>query len=478
MSKNRLALAFAWLLLASLFAHPARASRTIIPPGSPFIVDVWGIEDGLPQSSIISIAQAYDGYLWLGTLNGLVRFDGLKFTVFDESNTPGLSSSRIVHLFEDSRSNLWVCTESAGVARIDKQGMVRSFDMGQGAAGGRFSTGEDAEGRVWILTGTGFLGLYHDEKMSLLFPGCKTLLTENTGKVWLGTDRAMIPLQGVSANSSAFILEPEIPVGQLDFVLTSQSGGYWRFADGRIQKWKGRLREKDFGSYPWPAGIAIMAACEDREGNLIVGTYGSGVYWFQPNRQAIHLTGELSHSSILSVWVDREGNLWVGTNGGGLNRVKRKVFETLAASEGFVVQSVTEDRHGGLWIGYNGESRVDYHRGETNLTFKMLPDPRLAVDCDVKSVFVDKDQRVWAGTWFNGAAEKLPLRLFQIHNGNFLPVAGTAFERKDISVIFQDRGGAFWVGTRTGLARFDRDGTRLFTQEDGLPGNEVRAICE
>ncbi len=478
MSKNRLAFAVVWLLLGSFFADPAQASRTIIPPGSPFIVDVWGIEDGLPQSSIISIAQAYDGYLWLGTLNGLVRFDGLKFTVFDESNTPGLSSSRIVHLFEDSRSNLWVCTERAGVSLIEKRGSIRSFDIGQGSVGGRFSTGEDANGTVWILTGSGFLGLYQNEKMNVRFAGCKTLVTEKSGEIWLGTDQALIPLQAAPADSAAFVVGSEIGVGHLDFVLASKSGGYWRFADGRIQKWKGNQREKDFGSYPWPATVPVMAACEDREGNLIVGTYGSGVYWFQPNKPPIHLAGELSHSSILSVLVDREGNLWVGTNGGGLNRVKRKVFETLAASEGFVVQSVAEDNQGGLWIAYNGESRVDYQRGETNRTFKMLHDPKLAANCDVKSVFVDKDQRVWAGAWFNGSPEKLPLRLFQFHSGEFMPVAGVASERKDISVIFQDRKGAFWVGSKSGLAWLDRDGEKIFTRDDGLPSSEVRAICE
>ncbi|HLP78797.1 MAG TPA: two-component regulator propeller domain-containing protein, partial [Candidatus Paceibacterota bacterium] len=387
MSKIRLAFVVALLLLSSVFTQPARASRTILPPNSPFIVDVWGIEDGLPQSSIFSIVQTYDGYLWLGTYQGLVRFDGLKFTVFDESNTPGLNSSRIAHLFEDTRSNLWVCTENAGVSLIEKQGRVQSFDIASGIAGGRFSVGEDTNDAVWIATGTGFIGIFQDGKMNVRLAGCNILAAEKSGTVWLGTEDRMISLAKASAGTSAFLVEHEIPAGHLDFLLASRSGGYWRFADGRIQKWKGDQREKDFGSYPWPATSPVMAACEDRDGNLIVGTYGSGVYWFLPNKQVIHLAGELSHSSVLSVLVDREGNLWVGTNGGGLNRVKRKVFETLAASEGYVVQSVAEDKQGGLWIGYNGKSRVDYHSGETNRTFTMLPDPKLAANCDVKSVF-------------------------------------------------------------------------------------------
>ena len=70
-------------------------------------------QEGLPQSSVISVIQTRDGYLWLGTLNGLVRFDGNHFTVFDENNTPGLNSDRIVYLFEDSHTNLWIGTDTA-----------------------------------------------------------------------------------------------------------------------------------------------------------------------------------------------------------------------------------------------------------------------------------------------------------------------------------------------------------------------------
>ncbi len=78
------------------------------PLASPFIVDSWGVEDGLPDSEAISVWQAKDGYLWIGTLHGLVRFDGNQFTVFNEMNTPGLPSDSIVFLYEDSHTNLWI----------------------------------------------------------------------------------------------------------------------------------------------------------------------------------------------------------------------------------------------------------------------------------------------------------------------------------------------------------------------------------
>ena len=100
------------MLCVGCFIFPAGAGATD-QSGLPFIVDVWTSKEGLPENSVISVIQTRDGYLWLGTLNGLVRFDGNHFTVFNEYNTPGLNSDRIVYLFEDSHTNLWIGTDTA-----------------------------------------------------------------------------------------------------------------------------------------------------------------------------------------------------------------------------------------------------------------------------------------------------------------------------------------------------------------------------
>src|SRR5208282_4753259 len=116
-------LQFAGLLLCGFVSTFSAAADVAGQPGSHFIVDSWSTREGLPESAVISVIQTRDGYLWLGTLNGLVRFDGNHFTVFDENNTPGLTSDRIVFLFEDNETNLWVGTGSAGLAVI-KNGIV------------------------------------------------------------------------------------------------------------------------------------------------------------------------------------------------------------------------------------------------------------------------------------------------------------------------------------------------------------------
>ena len=98
-----------WIPVAGLAAAPGVSQRA----SGPFTIDVWETEDHLPGSSVIAMTQSRVGYLWLGTLYGLARFDGIQFKVFDENNTPALGTSRIVFLFEDSQTNLWIGTDNA-----------------------------------------------------------------------------------------------------------------------------------------------------------------------------------------------------------------------------------------------------------------------------------------------------------------------------------------------------------------------------
>src|ERR1035437_4536773 len=124
MPKNRGRLQFAWLWLCVFSSMLSAIAGAAKQPDSPFIVDVWRNKEGLPQSSVISVIQTKDGYLWLGPQRGLVRFDGIHFTVFNEGNTLGLNSDTIITLFEDSQTNLWVGTETAGIVLV-KNGTIK-----------------------------------------------------------------------------------------------------------------------------------------------------------------------------------------------------------------------------------------------------------------------------------------------------------------------------------------------------------------
>jgi ligand-binding sensor domain-containing protein len=461
----------AWLLLCGFCGDlPAAANAR-------YSVDHWKAQPGmLPQGSVITMLQTRDGYLWLGTLNGLVRFDGIRFTVFDESNTEGLNTSRIVYLFEDSRKNLWVGTEMAGVVLI-KDGQIKSLDIGRGSREGRLVAAcEDANGAVWLYTADGHLCRYWEGKIDVWnagtdsFSGCRALIAEQGGPLWLGTDRGLFGI-GPNASLSPIVLPVEqvVPInGKLDFLLASSRGGHWRFVDGHVQKWTASRLERDLGPYPWKTSTTISAACEDQDGNPVVGTLGQGLFRFDTQGKAtcISTNEGLSNNYILSLHMDHEGSLWVGTDGGGLNRLKRQVFNLLDESAGLTVQSICEDAQGGLWFSSQGRG-VDYWQGGELKQFGTLEGPMNALN--LRTMFIDHNQKVWAATFGGG--------LFQLDNGLFRPATAAEPINKEISAIYEDHAGQIWIGTQTGLACWDGHNWKAFAAADKSSAIAVRALA-
>ena len=465
-----------WLtvLILPLPAAPALGARA----GGHHLIDVWETEGGLPQNSVIALTQTRDGYLWLGTLKGLARFDGSRFTVFDENNTPELGSSRIVSLFEDSQRTLWIGTDNAGMAVVRAGKVQRPAEIDLGGPERRLAAAcEGADGAVWLYKANGEIWRFLKDQFTplVLTPNddsdCRAIITEKPGRIWVGTDRRLCAIGPVAADGSiqSLPVTEELPVQKLDFLLASQQGGFWRLADGRVQKWRNGQLDRDWGPYPWGA-FKVTSACEDRDGNLVVGTLGAGLFWFDADGKATALsTNEgLSHNVVLAVLRDFEGNLWVGTDGGGLNRVKRKAFQTLAESGGMVVQSVTENEAGDLWFGSNAGIRGSGDGGVSLWKSDKLN--RYLVNFPIRAVLAVQTNKVWAGTWgaglfeFEGASLPRPLDL------GIIP--------RIIQAIHQDRNGVLWLGTQNGLIRREQSDWKTFTVRDGLSSEAIQAIAD
>ena len=431
-------------------------SLPLFAADSPFTVDSWTTEDGLPQSSVISIVQTHDGYLWLATLNGLVRFDGNSFTSFDVNNTPGLPSDRVVFLFEDSRQTLWVGTDTGGLCAI-QNGVVKRVDTGanSGKVTGAF---EDETGAVWFSTADTSLFCWKDGQ--------------------LDRHPANVPDQ----------FSTELFCRAMHILVPGGNGVVWQLQGGHVVKFQANKLVKDFGPSPWksaldpvtlktPAGYLavlrdanITAACEDSDGNLVVGTR-SGVYWFDATGGCQHIsTNEgLSHGFVLSLCFDHEGNLWVGTDGGGLDRVNKNYFTSPAALSSGVAKSVAEDAQGGLWVTFNAGGLI-YERTNSSQAFK------IGNLNNAWSVLVDSRQQVWAGAYGDG--------LFQFTNGtcftnsSFAPVSEASDLGKKIYALFQSHDGKLWVGGTNSLGCYDGQGWKFFTDREGLPPDTIRALAE
>jgi len=452
------------------------------------VVDGWSTGEGLlPQSSIISMVQTRDGYLWLGTRNGLARFDGVHFTVFDESTTPKLTSIQTVKLFEDSQSNLWIGTESAGVMLVTN-GQILPLDFGQGRRRGHLvSICEDSLGAVWMLTEDRELARYWHGNVDVWniigdsYTLGRAVIAEKAGLLWIGTDHALIGVDPAAVRSKEPLPEKEhSPVAQLDFLLTSRDGGYWRMADGLIAKCTGTTVETNLAPYPWTINLEdkVKAACEDRDGNLIVGVRNQGVFWFDSHGHASHIssTNGLANDSVLSLVADSDGSLWVGLDGGGpterpLNRVTRSIFNLLDSSAGFVIQSCCADYKGGLWFSPKFE---DFCYWKDGITTKVGSSFGTLSQRNPTSILVDSKQNVWAATF--GAD------LFRLEGGEFRPAQGAEVLNRDvsreISALYQGHDGRLWVGTQGGLACWNENEWQTFTTNNGLSANIIRAIAD
>jgi ligand-binding sensor domain-containing protein/two-component sensor histidine kinase len=448
MLKKRLSLRLAWLWLCGLGCLSSVLAGAAELSGSPFVVDSWSNEEGLPQSSVISVIQTKDGYLWLGTLNGLVRFDGINFTVFNQNNTPGLPSNRIIFLFEDSQNILWVGTETAGLCAI-QNGVVKHFDTG---GGDEKVTGvyEDETGAVWFSAADGRFFCWKNERLDL--------------------HPAVFPAQLLYQ-----VFHLRVP---------GKNGVVWQLQNGHVEKFRNDKLENDFGASPWASSLivalnktpdgnyvpvqfdaSVTAACEDADGNLVVGTHGAGVYWFDASGECRHISTDegLSHGIVLSLCFDREGNLWVGTDGGGLDRVKKNYFSSPAGFSDGVAKSAVQDAQGGFWATFNS-------RGLAYSLTNSLQAFGIGKGSNAWSVLVDSRQQVWAGTSGEG--------LFRFNSSGFQSVGAAEKIGPDIFSLFESRDGKIWVGGENGLGSYDAQNWKIFTASNGFPPNAVRAIAE
>jgi ligand-binding sensor domain-containing protein/signal transduction histidine kinase len=472
------------MVIAGLLAWVgALATRAAAPlaPANPFIIDTWDTDRGLPQNSVFSILQARDGYLWFGTFNGLVRFDGNRFEVFDESNTPGLESGRVVKLFEDRQGRLWVGTESAGIVLI-KDGEAIPQGIGQGTPEKRLvAAAEDTQGDVWLAGANGELWRHAQGRWNPYLQGfgalgaVRHLAQEPGGPLWIGHDNNLVYLSAAPESASMELaMQPGLAVRKLDYLVAGRKEGYWRLADRTIQKFRGTTLTRDLGPYLW-GFEGVSAAVEDAEGNLVVGTVGAGVFWYNATGGVTRITTALglAHNNVFALAFDREGSLWVGTDGGGISRVKPRRFEVLevaldAQNTGGAVQSLCADKAGGLWIGANNGGASYWKDG----SLQRFGRDQGLMNPYVWSVLVDREGQVWADTRVVGLFQ-MPRQGGGFQRANAPPVA-----HREAHALMQDRAGRLWVGTQGGLACLDQGQWLAFGPEQGFAAGAVQALAE
>lgn len=465
LTSRRLSHALLLLLICGGTTLPLDSRREL----SQFSHDAWLTENGLPQNTVHSIAQTSDGYIWIGTEEGLARFDGVKFTVFNNRNTPQLKSNYIRTLLADRRGALWIGTAEGLVRMLN--GKFSVFTTNDGLPSDTIqAVYEDREGNLWVATATG-LGLFKGgavttftTKERLIGGSIQALFEDAEGALWICTPYGLGRLKdGKFAN---YTVRDGLGSNSVRSIQQDRDGRLWFGTLSGLSSFSGGR----FTTYTTRDGLPsdrIMALCADREGSLLIGT-ANGLSRFKDQHFTdFNATDGLATSTILSLLEDREGNLWIGTESGGVNLLKDTKFTTYSARNGLandLVKSVVEDRAGNIWIGTDGGGLNLLKDGKfTNYTTR----DGLAGN-SVLALFGDYDGSLWAGT---------PEGLSRFRDGRFTTyTSADGLANGYVRSIYGDHAGNLWVGTRGGLTRLKNGVFKTYTEADGLPNDYVSAI--
>lgn len=439
---------------------------------SDYSFDVWQTEQGLPQDSVTSIVYTHDGCLWLGTYNGLVFFDGVRFKIFNTGNTPEFGDSRITSLFEDADGTLWIGHETGDLTQL-QAGKFSAVNLGNNPPGGAIiAIGADMDGVLWMLTREGTLLSVQGSRLVAPNLGplenVPSLAKGKNGELWLVRGR----LLGTLREGRLVPWLPSVPPDTIDVqrACESRDGGLWLMGGGRVKKMTGRGTVVDRGPAPWGLDL-VTALLETKSGVLAVGTLREGLFLVSPDGTTLHFTRQngLSHDWVLDLCEDRERNLWVGTGGGGLDVLRRRKVEMVKSPDdwqGRAILSVSPSGAGGLWVGTEGAGLYRLEQGEV----KPFTETNGLANYFIWSVLEDSRQELWVGTFGGG--------LFVRHDGRFEFPKGLEDPTAEIFALYQDRQGAIWVGTQSGLARYSDGQSTRFTRKDGLVLPDVRVITE
>ncbi len=467
--------------------------------------DHWTTDNGLPQNSVRDIVQTRDGYLWMTTFDGLVRFDGVRFTVFNKSNSPGIASNRFVNLFEDRHGDLWATLVETGEIVRRHEGRFTTYPSvqpfrsnyapwlandGQGnpvvyylqfdldengksykhlrLQGDRWSEGALQPAQDLGVVTFSLPRLYGEELVRWVF----TELLD--GSFWTFTPQQVIQLQpdgGFHTYSEGKGLpgtQPGLVFGQgrpVQAVSRDKAGRLWltELKSGQSQ----------LLSPHTPDGFLIQTGYADNEGNYWFGTYNNGLFRARP--QAITPYGKaqgLGFSEIYPLLESRDGGLWIGAYGEGVFKLKDGVFTQYPASKNVEYDFFTglssalyEDRAGQLWV--NGFSRLVQGR------YVREPWAKALALKQPKYVFAwamceDRAGAYWLGT---------DVGVFRYQHETltkFTTNEGLAGD--DTKVVIEDGQGGLWFGSYGGLTHYQDGKFTAWTEKDGLPGTAIRSL--
>jgi ligand-binding sensor domain-containing protein/signal transduction histidine kinase len=497
----RAAVRWLWVLLLG-FPHAVWA----LDPQRPldhFGHQAWGTDSGLPQNTVHSILQTRDGYLWLGTDGGLVRFDGVDFVTFDAENTPQFKSDTIYDLLEDASGSLWIST-AAGLLRY-RSGVFAAYTMAQGLpADTVWFSHEDRRHRLWAMTAAGpawFNGKSFSGLTGAQAPLHRRGLAEDTrGRLWLGGSSGLSSIDITPETPK--LASPLLSDSPVETVALDRQENLWIGTGEGLKRYAGgiltpvpALKQQVTALHPdadgsmWigtATGLVHLASgggllplakggqtervdglFEDQERVLWISTE-RGVYRRDGNQlQSFAPSSNLAANRVLAMYEDREGDLWLGTDSAGLHLLRDQKFTTYTTSDGLsgnFVRCVFQSANGDVWIGTDGAGL----NRRTGSGFEHFSTTQGLSSNVILSLAGGAGDDLWVGT---------PNGLNLLHQGKVQRFTSADGLPDDfIRSLYTDRDHTLWIGTRHGLAHMAGGKFTSFSSLDGLGSDFIGVI--
>ena len=442
-------------------------SASALDPGkalTQYVHRSWHTEDGLPQVSAMAIAQSSDGYIWIGTRNGLARFDGIRFTIFDKANTPEIRDSEIYSLAADHEGTLWIGT-TAGLTSL-RDGRFRAITSADGIPPGAIlSLYVSRSGNVWI----GCSGVAYERRGRRFFLHKMPVnadvlaLAESDGAIWAATSGGLVRIRDEA--TTLFTTANGLPDNKVLSVAFANGDLWIGTAAGAARMHRGTIL-RDV-----PDALRdheVWAIARDRDDSLWFGTR-RGVVRLSSRGVEVDTSGRdgLSSNYVDALYEDREGTLWVGTQLDGVNQICGSSITTWSSTEGLggdAVWTIAGDANGKTYVGTEGGGIFVIENGHA----AALQPAHGLTSKTIISLALARDGTLWAGSYDRG--------LFSLRNGKWASISKKDGLPSDMINAIEPDGATLWVGTALGLCRIDGRRITTFHTSDGLPSDVIDAI--
>ncbi len=472
-----------------------------------FLVQNWQTDQGLPRNTIRSLAQDNQGYLWMGTPQGLIRFDGVRFVAFESDASTAMARGSVQKVVADDSGALWIATLRSGLFRYLDGSILSIAGTNLPSNVGVDSLAQDRSGVVWLARGNGTVGrlesgsfvttaqLGNITKGQMLFQ----LTFDTDGNLWFyRQDTYGRLVEGKRTNWTTH-------AGSIITLAAGRHGGLWVSTGFDLRRLNSDPESKEEVIVALPSGpYGLNTLFEDRAGTLWLGMSQGGGLYHLLGRKLEKVEG-INHS-VSAILEDAEGNLWVGTEGAGLFKIRPRVFHLIGKSDGMpteavvsvsgdwvapkrgglgkvpptgavemapdfaqnAISSVLEDGSGGVWIGNTAGNIIHQTSdgGRRSVRLWQQGGPQVRV--------LHRDQK--GNLWVGG----FPSGLFKFPAGDdshWQDLSWRGFTNQSITAIAEDQAGLVWVGTSTGnLYRFNGENVKKYGAAEGLSQFPISAL--